>query len=276
MEYIIKEFDLLKQQFSILKSDNLLLKQQISILENESNLLERDYQKHLSKLFNGNTHLKNKYGITDITTDNCHIEIKNWINYKHCLGQLIAYNLGDPKDNLIAAFFGNSKCKEKILKLFHNNKINVWEINIINNELLIEKYPYIPTDTLEFIENHLLQTNNHKDKIKLSELQKFITNTKFIPLIGYKLINTDKLPNLDLNYKIKNILLENFEISENRDDFVKVKEIKDVLKKNDIIEKDLIKLKYIVEDAFEGIEFRENTTVNNKHCRNIFLQLNIK
>jgi hypothetical protein len=81
---------------------------------------------------------------------------------------------------------------------------------------------------------------------------------------------------LDINYKIKNILLDNFEISENRDDFVKVKEIKDVLKKNDIIEKDLIKLKYIVEDAFEGIEFRENTTVNNKHCRNIFLQLNIK
>jgi putative DNA primase/helicase len=71
---------------------------------------------------------------------------------------------------------------------------------------------------------------------------------------------------------IKDILLENFEIGE-KGDFVKLKDIKEVLKKNDIIEKDIITLKYIVEDAFEGIEFKEKTTIDRKSCKSVFLKL---
>ena len=148
------------------------LEQRISILENEKyhKLLEKDYQKYLEKLFNGDSHLKNKFGITDITTTNSHIEIKNWSNYKNCLGQLIAYNLGNPKQFLIAAFFGNIVFKERAITLMHNNKIDVWDINIVDNQLIIDKYPYTTKDISEFIEKYIIQTNNSRDKIKVSEV----------------------------------------------------------------------------------------------------------
>lgn len=34
------------------------------------------------------THKKTTHGITDITTNNEHIEIKHWKNYKNALGQI--------------------------------------------------------------------------------------------------------------------------------------------------------------------------------------------
>lgn len=71
---------------------------------------------------------------------------------------------------------------------------------------------------------------------------------------------------------IRDILLENFEIGEVKD-FVKLKDIKDTLKRNGIVEKDIITLKYIVEDTFEEVIFREHTKVNNKAYKSIFLNL---
>jgi hypothetical protein len=252
-----------------------LLKTRIDILEKDKTelLQEKHYQKHLSKLLNGATHLKNKFGITDITNDNCHIEIKNWQNYKACLGQILAYNLGDPKNTLIAAFFGDIKFKDRAIKLMHDNKIDVWELNIISNELLIEKHSYIPKDVQTFIDNHLENTNNYNDKIDIKELRKYITDTKHIPLIGYKLKNTVDLINYVQIDNIKKILLDNYEIGESKD-FVKLKDIKETLKKNGIVEKDVITLKYLIEDTFEGVEFKDNTRVNNKGYRNIFIKLN--
>ena len=70
---------------------------------------------------------------------------------------------------------------------------------------------------------------------------------------------------------IKDVLLENFEIGEAKD-FVKLKDIKDTLKRNNIIEKDIITLKYIVEDTFEGVLFKERSNL----CRNFFQSLTMK
>lgn len=247
------------------------LQERLLLLENskESKNLEIDFQKHLEKLTCGNSHLKNKYGITDITTDNSHIEIKNWSYYKHCLGQLLAYNLALPKEKLIAAFFGNeTSFKERAISLMHSNKIDVWALDIINNELVIQKFPFIPQETLDFIEKHLVKTNNQNDKIKISELDSFDNiDTKFIPLVGYKLVNVEKL-------KIKQILLQNFEIGEAKD-FVKLKDIKNTLKSNCIIETDLV-LKNIIQDSFEGIEFKDVKKRNNKQYYNIFQTLTFK
>lgn len=266
----------LQTEFNSLQNENIELIKRIVILEKDTSdkLLEKDYQILLSRIL-GKSHKKNKFGITDISTDNSHIEIKNWYNYKNCLGQLKSYNTADPKNFLIAAFFGDINFKDRAIELMHCEKIDVWELNIIENELLIEKYPYISKETSHFIENYLIKTNNDKDKIKISELKKYINDTNHIPLVGYKLINTETLQNIQDLTKLKDILLENFQISENRNDFVKVRYIKDILKSNGIkIEKNT--LKYMIEDVFEGIEFRADTKIEKKHYKSIFLYLTTK
>lgn len=269
-------FILLQTEFNSLRNENIELIKRIVILEKDTpdKLLEKDYQILLSRIL-GKSHKKNKFGITDISTDNSHIEIKNWYNYKNCLGQLKSYNTADPKNFLIAAFFGDINFKDRAIELMHCEKIDVWELNIIENELVIEKYHYIPKETSHFINNHIIKTNNDKDKIKISELKKYINDTNNIPLVGYKLINTEKLQNIQNLTKLKDILLENFQISENRTDFVKIKDIKIILKSNGIkIIKDT--LKYMIEDVFEEIEFKENVMVNYKNYKNVVLYLTFK
>jgi len=75
------------------------------------------YQKFLEKQLNG-THKKTKFGITDISNETHHIEIKHWIKYKSALGQLLSYNFNDNKS--LAAYFlvPYLNNKNKILLLF--------------------------------------------------------------------------------------------------------------------------------------------------------------
>ena len=74
---------------------------------------------------------------------------------------------------------------------------------------------------------------------------------------------------------IIDLLLENFEVGESKD-FVKLKDIKDTLKRNGIVEKDIITLKYLIEDTYEGVEFKEIKKINNKQYYSIFINLNMK
>jgi len=90
---------------------------------------EHDYQHTLESVVHGN-HRRNLYGITDITTDDAHIEIKKWSDYKTALGQLIAYNHGERKKDLYVYFFGPyaQDKKEKVVELFKAQGINVVEL----------------------------------------------------------------------------------------------------------------------------------------------------
>jgi P4 family phage/plasmid primase-like protien len=105
---------------------------------------------------------------------------------------------------------------------------------------------------------------------KYSELQK--VDFKYSEPVYLKTLC--KLYLNDNKNVIKDILLESFEIGETKD-FVKLKDIKDILKKNGIIEKDVITLKYIVEETFEGVEFKERASIYNKSYHNIFIKLNL-
>ena len=49
------------------------------------------YQKFLEKRL-GATHKRTIYGITDLSTKDEHVEIKQWRDYKTALGQLLSYN----------------------------------------------------------------------------------------------------------------------------------------------------------------------------------------
>jgi len=53
--------------------------------------------------------------VPSVTTDTAHIEIKRWMNYTQCIGQLIAYNVQCPRDELHAYMFDKT-CGERKIK----------------------------------------------------------------------------------------------------------------------------------------------------------------
>lgn len=71
--------------------------------ENKKN--ESFYQMIVEKYLGG-THKKLKCGITDVSTDAIHAEIKNYDRSDVCVGQLLRYNREDPKERLQVYLFG--------------------------------------------------------------------------------------------------------------------------------------------------------------------------
>ena len=74
---------------------------------------------------------------------------------------------------------------------------------------------------------------------------------------------------------IRDLLMDNFEKGGNKD-YVKMVDIKNVLKNGGIKEKDVITIQKLVLDIFNDIEFRENSYMNNKKERNYFIGLKTK
>lgn len=139
IQFLEKQITLLKTNLKLISIENKHFKDDIIDLKNENQQLKNDilylkdkkteiyYQKFLEKYLNA-THQKTKFGITDISTDSCHIEIKNWISYKAALGQLLSYNFNDNK-SLAAYFYGSVKedQKQNIIKLFTSKNVSVYE-----------------------------------------------------------------------------------------------------------------------------------------------------
>jgi hypothetical protein len=122
---IKKELAELKENYIRLKSENDLIKEKYFILLEKKQ--EIYYQRFLEKTLNA-THKKTRYGITDITTDTKHIEIKHWNHYKYALGQLLSYNFQQDKE-LYAYFFGHidSNKKNCIIELYKSKNVNIKE-----------------------------------------------------------------------------------------------------------------------------------------------------
>jgi outer membrane murein-binding lipoprotein Lpp len=113
---------------------------------------EKFYQLLLENYLSG-THKTLSCGITDVTTDTSHAEIKEWSSWKEAIGQLTCYNTVDPKETLEMYMFGKYKqsCKDEAIKVTTSCKINIYEfvdtiegvsiISLKNNE---EIYKYKP------------------------------------------------------------------------------------------------------------------------------------
>ena len=96
---------------------------------NEPN--EDYYQKFLQTILYG-FHKRLKCGITDITTNEYHAEIKNVDDWKQAIGQLICYNKDAPKKEMRLYLFGS--CSEKKLDMIHEycKSFNIVVYNIVN------------------------------------------------------------------------------------------------------------------------------------------------
>ena len=74
---------------------------------------EQFFQKLLENHY-GARHKKLKSGVTDITTDDFHGEIKIWDMWKHALGQLMCYNAENEKHEMRVYLFGSCDSTKKI------------------------------------------------------------------------------------------------------------------------------------------------------------------
>lgn len=89
---------------------------------------EQFYQRLLERHFNA-SHRVLESGITDITTDDCHIELKNWRSWQQAMGQLLVYNNDLKRRRLMACFFGDISAQIKSTAASHLSKqgIQCWE-----------------------------------------------------------------------------------------------------------------------------------------------------
>lgn len=138
------------QNNTIENKDNQQLKLELQYYKNRKN--EKFYQLLLENYLGG-THKTLSCGVTDITTDKCHAEIKEWPSWKESIGQLTCYNITDPKETLEMYMFGKytQKCKDEAVKIATSCEINVYEfvdtddgisiISLKSNEII---YNYKP------------------------------------------------------------------------------------------------------------------------------------
>lgn len=125
----------MQEQISVLQQEVFYLKQQLNVRDETK--LERFYQQYLETKYKA-THKKSVYGVSDIETEHFIIEIKNWKQYKSCLGQVLAYTHKTDKTR-IAYFFGNKpKTLDNVLRLFTDYAVDVYHIQYINNEVVEE------------------------------------------------------------------------------------------------------------------------------------------
>ncbi len=121
---------------------------------------EAVYQHALEQVLQG-THMRlDIYGISDITTDQFHAEIKEWQSWRGSISQLLLYNMASPRKELRVYFFGErpSSITDDVLKTitgilkkfdiasFHA-QISESELQIINLETTdVSKYAIEPVE----------------------------------------------------------------------------------------------------------------------------------
>ncbi len=104
---------------------------------------EKHYQEILERQL-GVTHSKNASGVTDLTGDDFHAEIKSWNGWKAALGQILAYNDAEVKDRLEVYFYGASpgeRNKKHIVQCFNKRGILVYEFGEDDQPLLLGVAP---------------------------------------------------------------------------------------------------------------------------------------
>lgn len=119
----------LREELTIVKKGFKTLESKVKRLETFYNKRsESYYQKILEKYLNGR-HKKLPSGVTDVTNERVHAEIKVWNNYKAGIGQLACYNKDDPKEELHIYFFGEADAisMERITEMCIQNGVRPFE-----------------------------------------------------------------------------------------------------------------------------------------------------
>ena len=139
------------------------------------------------------------HGISDITTDEFHAEIKEWKNWRGSISQLLLYNMAAPRGELRIYFFGerpigtytddDTKTIVDILKTFG---ISSFHVLISSKDLQI-----INLETSE-VSNHVVERKCEEPTQLLSDVEK----TEIDALIGS--LQKDPVVNIEFLSKLLN------------------------------------------------------------------------
>jgi len=121
-----------------------------AILKNKKN--EDFYQGIVEKYLNGK-HSRNIHGITDVTNDNVHAEIKTLCDYKNAVGQLFAYNKVDPRKELHIYLFDDKNKKQLCIAAEYLKSL---DINVFTFNVTCEKVEIIEYETNEIKFTHIV------------------------------------------------------------------------------------------------------------------------
>lgn len=143
IEHLQQQINMLSQRIHELETENKDIKAQMMFFKSKKN--EDFFQCILEKHF-GASHKTLETGITDITTDTTHIEIKRWSCWREAYAQLLLYNSSETKEHLYACFFGEYQrsAKDIAIKCLQAQNITCFEfknyedyidlVNVVTNE----------------------------------------------------------------------------------------------------------------------------------------------
>jgi hypothetical protein len=104
-----------------------------------SHFKEEVYQDILSQHLGGSHCVLKPFGITDITTDKLHAELKEWCSWKAALGQLLSYNYASKRPQLRVYFFGKKPSKNNlhaIVTCLRSYNVNAYHVDILENYIM--------------------------------------------------------------------------------------------------------------------------------------------
>ena len=130
-----------QSKLECLEMENKKLQMKLHMLKEQKT--EPFYQLITEKQFNA-SHKTLECGVTDVTTDTCLVEVKEWCFWKEALGQLLAYNFFDKKQDLRAYMFGKypDKCKQLFLQVATHYDIKLFEFDHVSDSVVnIVSYP---------------------------------------------------------------------------------------------------------------------------------------
>lgn len=115
-------------------------KLEIELQITKDDVSEKTYQTLLERFrFPGSTHMRFSCGVSDITTDTVHAEIKRYDTWKEAIGQLLSFNIASPRAEMHVYLFGKYSVSCKKIAIEHFQKLNIkpFELQIENNKLII-------------------------------------------------------------------------------------------------------------------------------------------
>lgn len=149
-----------------LRNENAHLK---ALLSKMSLKKENFYQQILERRYHA-VHFKTSAGITDLTNEAFHGEIKNWETHSNSIGQIMLYNIASPRPSLKVFVFGIRPRQIKmqnILELHEKTNIDLIELDI-DGSTTSSQHNIIAS----LVDLHVIKTNNNKDRVKISTIFK--------------------------------------------------------------------------------------------------------
>ena len=103
-------------------------KLEIELAFHKNKRSEAFYQKLLEAHHQG-SHCKTRCGVTDITTETMHAELKRWDCWKEALGQILSYQHAKNKEELRVYLFGKytERCKQTAAEVFQSFNVSVYD-----------------------------------------------------------------------------------------------------------------------------------------------------